>query len=564
MYYVTKMWGGLFTVNKMNSRKNYKFIYLAIFIFLVSFAVWGGYLGGDTSYLNENNSLLIPPEDFTPDLTAHRIDESKIGLQTYSVKLKGSQFSNLSGRELKLIINRPTDNAIRVKFNNRIILTQGDFERGRSMFKNNFVYTVLDPLSIEKINELKIETYSLYKSGIESPAVIIAETAPGTRVIRTLDFFNIKLVLVGLGFLFFSALFTTYIYIISEEKDISLIYCSLATMSLSVYFLDYVQVVLLHADYFTFKKLFLFGLQMGIVFYLLSIRDYIRARSLDIGITLHTFFYLFISIASKNMVQFKTYYQYWYFGLVGLIFLMLFHILKNLKNTNKAFIYLISFLFLGGYTLFAVFIEFKEGYFILNSPLLYMVILASTPLMIGFNAITEKDIKLNTEKMLKEKAFIDSMTDNLTGVWNQRYLKMSLEENKGHLTLAMLDLDNFKDINDTYGHIAGDYALKEISNLIKQNTRKSDDICRYGGDEFVILFNYCEPDDAYQIIDKIRKLIESKVFEFDNYTFRITMSVGLYSTDKQMNSLEILKRVDRALYEAKRDGKNKTVKLNAI
>ncbi len=83
---------------------------------------------------------------------------------------------------------------------------------------------------------------------------------------------------------------------------------------------------------------------------------------------------------------------------------------------------------MGSYSAYTVFIEFRGSYFILNSPLLYMVILATLPLLLGFDNITEKDRQIIREQELKEHAFINSITDNLTGAWNQRYLMMKLNE----------------------------------------------------------------------------------------------------------------------------------------
>ncbi|NPA58044.1 MAG: diguanylate cyclase [Aquificae bacterium] len=153
--------------------------------------------------------------------------------------------------------------------------------------------------------------------------------------------------------------------------------------------------------------------------------------------------------------------------------------------------------------------------------------------------------------------------DQLTGIYNRYSFEKFLEEeiNRAErygtrFALIMFDVDNFKQINDTYGHQIGDRVLKELVKVVKSNIRKSDIFARWGGEEFMILAPIKREEDAYKIAEKIRKKIES--YHFDPVG-RITVSLGISFYRKGDTIKSLVRRADAALYEAKKTGKNKTI-----
>lgn len=163
--------------------------------------------------------------------------------------------------------------------------------------------------------------------------------------------------------------------------------------------------------------------------------------------------------------------------------------------------------------------------------------------------------------ILYNKAKIDSFTDSLTSICNARYfyelfereLKKAKRLDKP-FTLAYIDIDNFKEINDIYGHIKGDLILKNFSNLVLKNLREYDIIARVGGDEFVILLPDIKDDSANDIISRIKE-VSIKEFQKDNYS--LSLSIGAITYKKFDKSIEaMLKEVDDLMYEVKKSGKN--------
>lgn len=167
---------------------------------------------------------------------------------------------------------------------------------------------------------------------------------------------------------------------------------------------------------------------------------------------------------------------------------------------------------------------------------------------------------ITLRKKLEEQLHIEAMTDPLTQLFNRRFLSSVLEsltetvkERKKSLSLIMADIDNFKHINDTYGHEMGDEVLKELAKLLKGNLRDEDIVGRWGGEEFLIILVNTGLEDAIKVAEKIRKKIsESLILGKLN----ITVSFGVSEYKMNEDIKEAIKRVDEALYEAKLAGKN--------
>jgi len=183
----------------------------------------------------------------------------------------------------------------------------------------------------------------------------------------------------------------------------------------------------------------------------------------------------------------------------------------------------------------------------------------SKHIVISFTDIT--DLKNYTYELQYQATH-----DNLTKLFNRQKFNDELEkeitrENRyvHGLCLMMLDIDNFKNINDTYGHDIGDIVLKDISKIIVNSIRATDYPCRWGGEEFMVLLPETQFDDGYNIAEMIRTNIER--YENSTFTNPITVSIGIAQFTVNQDSIEtFIKNVDNAMYQAKNTGKNKVVK----
>lgn len=155
--------------------------------------------------------------------------------------------------------------------------------------------------------------------------------------------------------------------------------------------------------------------------------------------------------------------------------------------------------------------------------------------------------------------------DELTKCYNRRYINEKLpidiessKDNKLPLSIAMIDIDYFKLINDKYGHLLGDLVLKDITDIIKNNIRgKNDCIARYGGEEFLILFNDTSKEEAYNLSNRIRAIVENSILKYDDIEIKITISIGIATLTSEVNDMDKLLRIaDENLYKAKECGRN--------
>jgi diguanylate cyclase (GGDEF)-like protein len=171
-----------------------------------------------------------------------------------------------------------------------------------------------------------------------------------------------------------------------------------------------------------------------------------------------------------------------------------------------------------------------------------------------------EEIQAHSEQMR-----VLTITDPLTGRYNRRYIEdylpreLELSVRTGQpLTVLMIDLDRFKDYNDTYGHIAGDEALKQLADRLVSNVRKTDVVARYGGEEWIVCLSHTDGEGGRKIAEKLREATEKNVFMLKGEETRITVSIGLATAPKDGSSFEeIVDAADAAMYNAKESGRNR-------
>jgi len=167
---------------------------------------------------------------------------------------------------------------------------------------------------------------------------------------------------------------------------------------------------------------------------------------------------------------------------------------------------------------------------------------------------------------LYEKILIRAHSDSLTELWNHGYFQYLLQTElekakitKTPLSLIMLDIDDFKVYNDTLGHQSGDQILKELATLLKKQSRKMDFVCRYGGEEFVIILPQTDKRETFLIAERLRQDIERQAFLHEEVLpqKKITVSIGIASFPEDgLSPQELISHADRSLYKVKQQGKN--------
>lgn len=159
-----------------------------------------------------------------------------------------------------------------------------------------------------------------------------------------------------------------------------------------------------------------------------------------------------------------------------------------------------------------------------------------------------------TAGRLIQKLNVSSHTDFLTGLRNRRcfYLRLDEEESratrkKTPLCVAMVDVDDFKKVNDIYGHAMGDVILSDIATILNKNTRTTDIVTRWGGDEFAIIFPATSASEAREVMERIRRKLETRF----QSSYGLTISAGIMALEPDQDLKDLLIKADQALYKAK-------------
>jgi two-component system cell cycle response regulator len=184
------------------------------------------------------------------------------------------------------------------------------------------------------------------------------------------------------------------------------------------------------------------------------------------------------------------------------------------------------------------------------------------PFVIG-EAIARVEMIMRRSKYYKEKL----LKDCLTGAYSRYYFNLRISEeteryrrNGTIFSIALIDMDDYKHINDRYGHHAGDSLLKELADFVGRSIRKCDSIFRYGGDEFIIILPDTDDKKAYEIIERLRREFDNKPVYIDGEELHVTFSAGIKQiTGKERNIEQIINDADKAMYQAKKGGRNKVV-----
>jgi two-component system cell cycle response regulator len=172
----------------------------------------------------------------------------------------------------------------------------------------------------------------------------------------------------------------------------------------------------------------------------------------------------------------------------------------------------------------------------------------------------------NVETEYHEEIYRLTIIDALTDIHNKRYLMEFLDRELARsgryarpLAVVMIDIDRFRDINETLGHLGGDFTLRELSARIKGNIRKEELFARYGGEEFAVVLPETARDGAVALGERLRSVIDGQSFRYEDKTYNVTISLGVALTagDETLTPSGLLQLADEKLYQAKKEGRNR-------
>ena len=235
-----------------------------------------------------------------------------------------------------------------------------------------------------------------------------------------------------------------------------------------------------------------------------------------------------------------------------------------------------SFLYVSAFTLVTYGIDIALlSYFrsdSVNLNIEYLQFLVLSMVLVAFSIIgghissLRRNLRISRTEQEKSLALIKEMSirDDLTGVYNRRHLMELLEHEYhriarggAHFSVAMLDIDHFKNVNDTHGHLTGDEVLRAVSGVIRNSLRSADFCGRYGGEEFLLVMTQTNINGAILCAERIRSSIEQSRFPNLGPNFKVTVSLGVTAFAGKEDIPNMIARADKALYRAKESGRNR-------
>lgn len=173
--------------------------------------------------------------------------------------------------------------------------------------------------------------------------------------------------------------------------------------------------------------------------------------------------------------------------------------------------------------------------------------------------LSDVSAAVTNEKLRVENKNLTALTnfDQLTGAWSRAHLYDYLETCSHHdYVLVLGDIDDFKLVNDRYGHLCGDYVLKEVAKLMEMQLEQKSPLARWGGEEFIMLFDHCTKEEVYAQIEKVRASLANHVFVYEKHKVQLTMTFGIYEKQGNESINHVFSAVDELMYEGKHCGKN--------
>lgn len=502
-------------------------------------------------------------EGVEDELQYRPIRPGEEGVYTFTTTVYREDLEELAERNPRLLIYRLAGQWYRLFWNDVLIGTMGNLEDDRSNIWNGFASFDVDRNIIDQENHITLEVYATYELGLLAFPPILTSTKGANQLSSWFYLILNRLHHVALGFMFSAFLLLLFIQALSRRIQGEYLFYSLSAFFMSIASLDYLVFHQISLGLFTFKRLVLFCLYLSVVSISLGIGfQYKRKKNLILGVVaiigilllilfspdLHTFrqgFSLLNVMILLNILGW-IYTSYTFFGVDNKARILFFSstILFLLS------VYDIYSVFTGGYSLFSL--------TILGSLLFSIIIIL---LVVFYYLELQKKIAYETQRaaIMYQK----SVKDAMTGVYNHQYLMSTLKEYVGLYTLLLLDIDDFKDINDTYGHQAGDMVIKTVAQRALSTIRKTDILGRYGGDEFLVILFDCEEKNGFKIAKTLKEAIEEPITLSSGISLSISLSIGLHTRGDEEGD-EVLKKADEALYHTKRIGKGRIVVFSSL
>ncbi len=509
--------------------------------------------------IEDSGGLVLNGSDFSNginDLNARILRNTDPTVSTYTAIINREEIENIGNETFNLIVFRLNAQAYSIYFNGDHIETYGDMANARSHIYNSIGSFSISKDKIKDVNTLEINVNALYMVGLEKAPAGIVDGETARKISGSLSFRTQGMTLIGIGVFLLGFIVTLMMIFLSDKKNLSLLYFMISIVFLSVYSLDFMTFTQLAIPYIVFKKIIIFSIFACIFFLGISVSKMFESK---ISYIYSSVIFALITIAVfiiGDIILFKRIYDIM-FPLISLNFIIWIIVAaKHIKEKDEAIILLCSFVNLTLIVLSDIIQLLILGGTLSTSIFTHTLVFSLILISLLYLEINRRNLAIEHETRQSSHFYQQAITDPMTGAFNLKHTMSLLSLENPPYTLVMLDVDDFKLVNDKYGHPAGDYLLKYLVRKMLDEFRDTDIVGRYGGDEFIIVLRGCSEKNAFDIMNRFRMHIENDRVRFGSDTIAITLSVGVAHCDTKETMDSIVTYADEALYRAKNSGKN--------
>ena len=538
-----------------------------LIILLTAFFIVSSFLQKAMYYnLSSDNAIFLKDSQITGDGRDFSYYFKKSGddiRQEYTAEIKKADIDKINERYLTIFTPKMQCEAFELYLNGKSVAVEGDIKNYNSnIWTHHYCYTVDSSFFDLETNEFKIVQYSRYMGGgLALPFMIDGYQA--SIALRNCHAFDTHLAVYGIAF--FMLILLVLVVSLFAEKRKNYIYMLATLIFLIAGYLEYFDINVLGIDYLPFKKFIvscsLLSVGFGTVFYR---RVFNKKKNSALFLLCYSALILIPTFFAGDMPTYKIIYTALSFIIVPLLLYWGYLAIRYYRK----YVYSRLMLTLSAacvlYTLVWTILELTKTVYMDSITLVILpayIITVFALILIDFH-----ELKINVEASNKrfKKAYRKSIIDGLTGLYNAEYIKEIASGSTPPFAFVVFDIDDFKTVNDTYGHPAGDEVLMTVSKEVSQMLRNGDMLGRYGGDEFILVLKANSEEAVKAILERIRKRIEAIQTSCEGHSIKVTISLGFHMSLEKDSYEEMLAKADKALYYAKYHGKNKLVYFGDI
>ena len=537
-------------------------IYFYLVVCILIFSIFTITQINMTKLLEENNKAIIKLDSFiSPQkkdgMKYKRLSKEDPHLYTFKTTITEAELTSLHSDNYEMMVYQFAAQWYKIYFNGMLIGSSGNYQNANSNIWNEFAKYSIPQNIIKEENQVFVKAYSSYEIGTLSTPLMISHVGFSSRIYDWFNLFFNSSYIIMMGIVLINLLLLGFITNINSLVKNEYIYYILANLFLIPAIFDYLTIYNLPVSLLLFKKIMIIS-NCGVALFI-SYGLYKRFEKKIILVTssLLLAITLFGIFCFSNIIDFV---NYWGVVNAAILINVLAWLYTTIYNLKKSYIAKVMF-FTSIFALYDPINIIILSYFNINLGITAnrFLIFPLAFILITIYHYMELDRTVVYEQTKSELMYQRAIRDEMTDTYNHQYI-VELLENKGPAySIVMLDIDDFKKINDQYGHQTGDFVINYVVEEIKDNIRQNDIIGRYGGDEFIVILDSCKQEKAKQIAKKIKGNIKKTHQTPGGQKVKVTVSVGVYYVEEEEDRKEILKEVDHNLYQAKELGKDKVI-----